>query len=125
MLIYVHLCIDCITLLFIYFDFMTDLKKRPTDAGLQGFLNNGFIGNLYEDIAISLGVPRAQVRNYARHSHAPGVDALRYWANGNIKGVPTTWEYLLEKVEGIPDFGPNAVESVKEDLAAHPDWTRK
>ena len=105
---------------------MTDLKKRPTDAGLQGFLNNSSISNLYEDIAYALGVPRAQVKSYGKHSLSPGVDSLRYWTNGNIEGAPTTWEYLFEKVAELKtDFGPKAVESVKKDVAANPLWTHQ
>ena len=111
--------------LFIYFNFMTDLKKRPTDAGLQGFLNNSSISNLYEDIAIALGVPSAQVKSCGKHSNSPGVESLKYWTNGNIKRVPTTWEYLFEKVAALKDFGPNAVESVKIDVAANPLWSHQ
>ena len=93
-------------------------KGKPSDSGLQYVA--GKVG-VWDELAISLGVPEVKIEEY-RHQALSNVKSLSYWRNGST-GNPVTWEFLLEKVQELPDLGPMAAENIKKKVIAHPDWT--
>ena len=108
---FVHL-IDTILL----FSFILD--KAPSDVGLLEVLSKIGPGDL---LAIKLGIPLAHIDSLP-DGPLKGLRTLAFWRDGKCdSSLPTTWGFLLEKVEGVS--GRNVAKELRETLSKDPACT--
>jgi hypothetical protein len=89
----------------------------PSDIGLSQVVSK--IGIKYEEVAVSLGIPRA----HASLQSGPlrGLDILVYWRNGKSgPNFPTTWKFLLQKVEEV--CGSGVAKDIEKALLSNRTW---
>ena len=104
---FVHL-IDILPFTFI-------LDKTPSDIGLHRVAMK--IGSC-DLLAVELGIPLAHIDSLP-DSPLKGLRTLAYWRNGRCHGsFPTTWGFLLEKVEGV--CGRTVADELRETLSRDP-----
>jgi hypothetical protein len=99
------------------------MNKSPTDAGLQGIVSDPNIGGFWTQLATAVGVPAPFIKR-CEQNPTPGVTALRYWVNGNVDDVDTTWEFLLDTMREDPNLGKDVVDKLEKKIEGHRHWTQ-
>ena len=93
--------------------------KCPSDVGVLGILKH--IPQWYE-LAVSLGVPIAQVKADRTDLEMGGAMALLHWRNGRCGGgFPNTWGFLLETVEKL--HGPLVAKQLRDEAEGDITWS--
>ena len=91
------------------------LGKAPSDAGLLEALSK--IGPC-DLLAIKLGIPLTHIDSIP-DGNLKGLRTLAYWRDGRCdSSLPTTWGFLLEKVEII--LGRTVTEELRKTLSKDP-----
>ena len=94
--------------------------KCPSDVGVLGILKH--IPQWYE-LAVSLGVPIAQVKADRTDSEMGGVTALLRWRDGGCKGgYPSTWGFLLDTVKEL--HGDGVAKQLRDKAERNKSWSR-
>ena len=97
----------------ILFTFILD--KTPSDVGLHRVAMKIESCDL---LAVELGIPLTHISSLPE-GPVKGVRTLAYWRDGRCdSSFPTTWGFLLEKVEGVS--GRNVAEELRETLSKYP-----
>ena len=93
--------------------------KCPSDVGVLGILKHI---PLWYELAVSLGVPIAQVNAYRLDSKMGGEKALLYWRNGRCeRDYPNTWGFLPETVEKLQ--GPLVAKQLRDEAKRNKNWS--
>ena len=126
--VYMHtyMCIymqACVHVVFAPFLLTIVMNKSPTDAGLQGIVSDPNIGGFWTQLATAVGVPAPFIKR-CEQNPTPGVTALRYWVNGNVDDVDTTWEFLLDTMREDPNLGKDVVDKLEKKIEGHRHWTQ-
>ena len=93
--------------------------KCPSDVGVLGILKHI---PLWYKLAVSLGVPIAQVNAYRLDPEMGGGMSLLHWRNGRCEGgFPNTWGFLLETVEKLQ--GPVVAKRLRGEAERDKTWS--
>ena len=91
------------------------LDKAPSDVGLRKVAMR--IGSC-DLLAVDLGIPLAHITSIP-DGPLKELLTLAYWRDGKCdSSLPTTWGFLLEKVEGVS--GRNVAEELRGTLSKDP-----
>ena len=91
------------------------LGKTPSDVGLRKVAMK--IGSC-DLLAVDLGIPLAHITSIP-DGPLKELLTLAYWRDGRChSSLPTTWGFLLEKVEGV--CGRTVAEELRETLSKDP-----
>ena len=97
----------------LFFTFILD--KTPSDVGLRKVAMK--IGSC-DLLAVDLGIPLSHIDSLP-DGPLKGLRTLAYWRDGRChSSFPTTWGFLLEKVEGVS--GRNVADELRENLSKDP-----
>ena len=95
--------------------FTPSVERTPSDLGLRKVAMK--IGSC-DLLAVDLGIPLTHIDSLP-DGPLKGLRTLAYWRDGRCdSSLPTTWGFLLEKVEGVS--GRNVAEELRETLSKDP-----
>ena len=77
---------------------------------------------LWQDLAIELGVPVDHVQDN-ESKRLGGLIALKYWRDGHSgQFFPSTWRFLLQKVEAT--FGTKVAKDLENKAILDATWSK-